>query len=193
MKTLYLDLYMGAAGDMLTAALLELLPDREGFIKRLNAIGLPDVEYKAETAEKRGITGTKVTVTVGGETEDEHHHHPHGHEHSHEHSDLHRIEHIIEHADLPKKVKTDALAVYKIIAEAESQVHGVPVGEVHFHEVGAMDAVADVTAVCLAAAELNPDKIIASPVYVGGGTVKCAHGVLPVPAPANTSSGQFTV
>ena len=181
MRTLYFDLYMGAAGDMLTAALSEILPDGAAFIEKLNAVGLPGVLYRAEKVKKCGVTGTKITVTVGGESEGEH---CHGHEHGHEHSDLHRIEHIIEHAALSEKVKRDVLSVYRIIAEAESQVHGVPVGEVHFHEVGAMDAVADVTAVCMAVEELAPERIVSSPVNVGGGTIKCAHGVLPVPAPA---------
>ena len=94
------------------------------------------------------------------------------------------IEAIFARLDMPEAVKDDALAVYKIIAEAESAVHGVPVAEIHFHEVGAMDAVADVAAVSLLMHELAPARVTASPVHVGSGTVRCAHGVLPVPAPA---------
>jgi uncharacterized protein (TIGR00299 family) protein len=88
------------------------------------------------------------------------------------------------HLNLPDKVKQDVMEVYKIIAEAESKVHGAPVTDIHFHEVGSLDAIADITAVCLLINELKPDKILASPIHVGSGQVRCAHGILPVPAPA---------
>ena len=98
---------------------------------------------------------------------------------------MHDVEHIVrDHLDVPEKVKNDILAVYGLIAEAESHAHGKPVDEIHFHEVGTMDAIADVTAVCLLMNEIAPDKVAVSPVHVGSGTVKCAHGILPVPAPA---------
>ena len=221
MRTLYFDCQMGAAGDMLTAALLELIPDRDQFVERFNALGIPGVCMKAESSEKCGIRGTHVTITVDGEEEESvdyahHHEHEHGghsheHEHDHEltheghthshaldfgeheheghthhhHSGLSDIEHIIkEHLHLPENVQKDVMAVYQIIADAESQVHGVPVTDIHFHEVGTMDAVADVTAVCLLMDELKPERVVASPVHVGSGQVKCAHGILPVPAPA---------
>jgi len=103
---------------------------------------------------------------------------------SHHHSDLHNIEHIIEELALPDKVRADALAVYQLIAEAESHAHGRPVEHIHFHEVGTLDAVADITGVCLLIYLLAPERILASPVHVGCGQVRCAHGVLPVPAPA---------
>ena len=184
MKTLYIDCGMGAAGDMLTAALLELLPDPDGFVARLNALGIPGVAFKRETAVKCGIRGTRMSVTVHGMEEDEgmHDHHNTGHHH---HSGLHDMEHIVrDHLALPEKVREDVMAVYALIAEAESHVHGVPVSEIHFHEVGTMDAVADITAVCLAMHELAVDEVVVSPVHVGSGQVKCAHGILPVPAPA---------
>ena len=189
MKTLYFDCGMGAAGDMLTAALLELHPDPEQFMARLNRLGLPGVHFEAEKAVKCGITGTHMAVTVHGEAEGEHHHHhdhehEHEHHHHHEHHSLHDIAHIVSHLDVPESVRADILAVYDLIAQAESHVHGQSVTEIHFHEVGTMDAVADVTAVCLLIHELAPERIIASPVNVGGGTVHCAHGILPVPAPA---------
>ena len=169
---------MGAAGDMLTAALLELLPEPDTFVERLNSLSIPNVSFKKETAEKCGIKGTHISVTVNGEEEGGamHAHHSHG--------SMHDIEHIVSALRLPEKVKSNVLAVYNIIAEAESCVHGVPVTDIHFHEVGTMDAVADITAVCLLMNELSPDEIIASPVHVGSGHVKCAHGILPVPAPA---------
>lgn len=188
MKTLYLDCGMGAAGDMLTAALIELLPDPDSFVDKLNSLGIPHVKYIKEESVKCGITGTHILVLVEGQEEDEHmheHSHEHGHEHHHHHhSGMHDIEHIIRSLSLPTMVKLDITAVYKIIAEAESKVHGVPVDEIHFHEVGTMDAVADIAAVCLLMNELDPDEVVVSPVHVGSGQVKCAHGILPVPAPA---------
>lgn len=183
MKTLYLDCSMGAAGDMLAAALLELLPDRGGFVERFNRLGIPGVTVSVEPSVKCGVTGTHFRVAVDGAEEDEHLH-EHAHEHHHHHSGLHDIEHIIDSLGLDSVVAADVLAVYRSIAEAESKVHGAPIAEIHFHEVGTMDAVADVTAVCLLMHELSPDAVVVSPVNVGGGTVQCAHGVLPVPAPA---------
>ncbi len=188
MKTLYLDCGMGAAGDMLMAALLELCTEqeKEKFLETMNhRLGLPGVTVEAEPAVKCGITGTHMAVKVHGEEEGSHDHgHSHEHTHSHSHSRLHDIEHIISHMEVSEQVKADVLAVYKLIAEAESHAHGVPVEEIHFHEVGTMDAVADVTGVCLLMEQLEIGQVIASPVHVGSGQVRCAHGILPVPAPA---------
>lgn len=194
MKVLYLDCGMGAAGDMLTAALLELLPEPDAFVERLNGLHVPGVEYVREQTKKCGILGTHVSVRVHGAEEaagdrvdhghhghDAHHDHP---VHHHHHSTLQGIRQIVSGLDLPEKVKRDVVAVYGMIAEAEGHAHGVTVEEVHFHEVGAMDAVADVAAVCLLMDELAPGAVVASPVHVGSGQVKCAHGILPVPAPA---------
>lgn len=175
MRTIYLDCGMGAAGDMLTAALLELMPNQDAFVEELNGLGIPGIRFTAEKCEKCGIFGTHMKVTVLGEEEDDHHHH-HGH--------LADIQGIVSGLPLPTMVKLDILAVYEEIAQAESHVHGVPVEHIHFHEVGTMDAIADVTAVCLLLHRLAPDKIIVSPVHVGSGQVRCAHGILPVPAPA---------
>ena len=91
---------------------------------------------------------------------------------------------VREHLHLPERVKEKMLAAYGLIAEAESRAHGVPVQEIHFHEVGTMDAVADIAAVCLLMDRLAPDEVVVSPVHVGSGQVRCAHGILPVPAPA---------
>lgn len=200
MKTLYLDCGMGAAGDMLTAALLELLPDPDGFVDELNALGIPGVQYRREMSVKCGITGTHMSVTVNGVEESDHSHahhhdhehthdHEHGHEHTHEHAphqhnSLHRIQHIVSDLHLPEAVQRNVMSVYGLIAEAESRAHNVPVTEIHFHEVGTMDAVADVVAVCLLMERLAPERVIVSPIHVGSGHVHCAHGILPVPAPA---------
>lgn len=176
MKTLYLDCGMGAAGDMLTAALLELLPEKDAFVEELNALGIPGVRFAAEKCEKCGILGTHMTVTIHGEEE--------GIDHPHHHGSMGDIRSIVSALPIPTMVKLDILSVYEEIAQAESHVHGIPVEQIHFHEVGAMDAVADITAVCLLLHRLSPDKIIVSPVHVGSGQVRCAHGILPVPAPA---------
>lgn len=183
MKTLYLDCGMGAAGDMLTAALIELFPDPNAVLDELNAIGVPHVAFVKETVQKCGITGTHVSVRVHGATEDAHAHH-HADEHHHAHHSLADIEAVIRALRVPKKVQDDALHVYESIADAESRVHGRPVSEIHFHEVGTLDAIADVTAVCYLMDRLAPQTVCASPIHVGSGTVCCAHGVLPVPAPA---------
>lgn len=220
MKLLYLDCGMGAAGDMLGAALAELLPDdaRDAFTSELNAAGIPGVHVSLDPSVKCGITGTHLTVTVndteekeGGHSYSHDHHHDHQHDHAHDHShshdhshhdhqhdhshshdhhhdhshrSLHDIHHIIDDLKLPEAVRTDILAVYRLIAEAESKAHDKPVSEIHFHEVGTMDAIADIASVCLLLHKLAPDQIIASPIHVGSGQVKCAHGILPVPAPA---------
>ena len=187
MRTLYIDCGMGAAGDMLTAALLELMPNKDAFLHRMNHLGIPGVVVSAEKSVKCGITGTHFSVKVHDVEEDDHLHdhcHDHGHTHDHHHGSMDQIRSIVNGMPIPTMVKLDIMAVYNEIAEAESHAHGVPVDQIHFHEVGSMDAVADITAVCLLMHELNVDKIVASPVHVGSGTVRCAHGVLPVPAPA---------
>ena len=201
MKTLYFECKMGAAGDMMMAAMLELHGNPADFLDRLNKAGIPGVVVTAEASVKCGITGTRVKVEINGQeegcaadrhTHDEHEHTSHGHdahthrEHEYEHkrNSYNNIEHLIGHLNVSNAVKKNALEVYKLIAEAESHTHGVPVNQIHFHEMGEMDAVADIVSVCMLIEELGPELILASPVNVGGGHVRCAHGILPVPAPA---------
>lgn len=209
MKTLYLDCSMGAAGDMLTAALLELFPNAEEQVEKLNGLGIEGVVFERQDSIKCGIKGTHMSVKINGEEEGEHfhsheyehhehehhehdhhehHEHEHHHEHSHGHSHVHRsmrdIKEIVNNIKISEKVKRDVMEVYGYIAEAESVAHNVDVSEIHFHEVGTMDAIADITAVCFLIDELGVEKIVASPINVGSGHVHCAHGVLPVPAPA---------
>lgn len=213
MKILYLDCRMGVAGDMLMAALLELLPEgeRQGFIDKLNGLGIPGVHAAMHRTAKCGVMGTHVAVTVHGEDEEDFHHHAHEHAHGehdhphhehehghsehdhphhehghghHHHASLADIAAVIDALDVPDAVKKRAAAVYTEIAKAESAVHGREVGEVHFHEVGAMDAVADVVGVSWLLDMLAPERIVVSPVRTGFGQVRCAHGILPVPAPA---------
>ncbi len=223
MKMLYLDCGAGAAGDMLTSALYELLgtEERKTFLEKMNSLGLEGVDVLARKAVKMGITGTQIRVLIHGEEEesvdllqghdhekhehdhvhehhdhnhhnhdhDHHHDHDHDHDHDHVHSEhvhysMSEIERTIHRMPLPVSVKMDAIAVYNELAEAESHVHGIPVSEIHFHEVGRLDAIVDIVAVCYLMKLLGPDRIVASTVSTGSGYVRCAHGVLPVPAPA---------
>jgi len=222
MKTLYLDLPMGAAGDMLSAALYELLneEERKSFIEEINNAGIPGVKITTEKSEKCGITGTHFKVTVDGQEEEshdahehshehhhneehsydhhhehehshEHHHeeaheheHTHDHEHHHHHTSMAEIENIIKSLKIPENVKADVIEVYKLIAAAESNAHGKPVTDIHFHEVGTMDAIADITSACLLFNKIGAKNIFSSAINVGSGQVHCAHGILPVPAPA---------
>ena len=201
MRTIYLDCSMGAAGDMLMAALLELLPEKDTFLQKMQSLGLPGLEISAEPSVKCGITGTHMRVLVHGEEEGHPHEHAaeepfhshadapeaahaHVHVHPHHHTDLDELTHRISHLNVSEAVRSNILAVYQSIADAESRVHGVPVEQIHFHEVGSLDALADVTGVCLLMELLAPEQVLASPVHVGSGQVRCAHGILPVPAPA---------
>ena len=208
MKTLYLDCGMGAAGDMLASALFELLPDPDALLAELNALGIPGVRYARESACRCGITGTRLRVSVFGREEacdcpdgqahihdHEHDHghdhghdhdHDHGHEdhHEHSHTGLKEVESLVAGMAVGARVKENILSVYRAIAAAEGRVHGLPADRVHFHEVGSLDAVADITAVCLLIEKIAPDEVIASPVRTGYGQIRCAHGILPVPAPA---------
>jgi len=193
MKTLYLECGMGAAGDMLMAALYELLSEeqRRDFLETMNGLGLPGVEVTPVPAKTGGISGTHMRVTVHGHEEHEHHHGHNGHEHDRHHHHHHatpgHIGEIIDGLSMPQEIKERARQVYDAIAQAEAQAHGCPVGDVHYHEVGALDAVADVAGVCYAMYLLDPDLVTASPVHVGSGTVTCAHGIMPVPAPATAA------
>ena len=202
MRTLYIECNMGAAGDMLMSALYELMDEeqKEEFMKRMNGLGLPGVKITPRKAVTCGISGTHMEVTVYGEEEHEpgeEHAGPHTDHHGHEHAELHADHHhhadplhiaeLIGGLDLPEEVRDNAGKVYDAIADAEAKAHGCPVEQVHFHEVGALDAVADVTGVCYAIYLLKPERIVVSPVHVGSGTVRCAHGIMPVPAPATAN------
>lgn len=178
MRVIYLDCSMGAAGDMLTAALLELHPEPERFVEKMNSALGGMARLCAQRQSKRGIMGLHVSVDIGGDREGEE---P---AHSHRHVSVSQIYQIIDALPLPKKTRRDARAVYAMLAEAESAVHGQSMESIHFHELGTMDALADIVSVCQLMEELAPERVLASPVTVGSGTVKCAHGLMPVPAPA---------
>lgn len=180
MKIIYLDCGMGASGDMLMGALSELT-DQKKFMEVMNTAGIKDVSVQAAAGSKCGIVGTHMEVKVHGREEAEEI--PHTEEHHH-HASMEDIRHMISSLHVSDAVKKNAIAVYTLIAEAESKVHGVPVSEIHFHEVGMKDAVADVVGCCVLMEMIKADRVYASNIAVGSGRVKCAHGILPVPAPA---------
>jgi uncharacterized protein (TIGR00299 family) protein len=182
MKILYLDCGMGASGDMILGALLSLARNQTKFLKAINSIGIPRVKISRKTLVKNGVAGNKVFVKIDGIEEG--HHHGHSDKHLHHHRKLQDVNKIINKLKISKGVKDAALAVYQSIAQAEGKAHNCEVSQIHFHEVGELDAISDIVGCCMLIEEIGADKIAASPVNVGGGFVKCAHGVLPVPAPA---------
>ena len=189
MRTLYLDCRMGAAGDMLAAALLELQPDRDAALARIGALGLDGVSASASRVARAGLSGTLFDVSINGEAEGDHrHHHDHERHHGHHHhATTAEIAAQIEALNASDQVKADVRSVYRIIAEAEAEAHGRPVAEIHFHEVGAKDAICDIASVSLLVEALGPVRIVSSVPEAGGGFVRCAHGTLPVPAPATVN------
>ena len=183
MKVLYYDCFCGISGDMNLGALIDLGVDKEYIIKELSKLKL-DSEYKIkiEKTTKKGISGTKVDVNLS-------HHHHHNDDHHHHgqqgsHRNLTDIEKIINDSNLSERVKTISLNMFMKVAEAEAKVHGKSLYEVHFHEVGATDSIIDFVGAAVCLDYLKVDRIMASSVQVGGGFVKCAHGIIPVPAPA---------
>ncbi|MBQ3341838.1 MAG: nickel pincer cofactor biosynthesis protein LarC [Kiritimatiellae bacterium] len=187
MRTLYLECRMGAAGDMLAAALLSLQSDADAALRRLNGLGIDGVEVSVGKAERAGLAGLLVDVSVNGESEDPHCHHHGHHHHHHHHATMAEIDSRIGSLNASDAVKEHVRAVYRLIADAEAEAHGRPVGEVHFHEVGALDAICDIASVSLLLEMLGDVRIVASVPEVGGGFVSCAHGTLPVPAPATVN------
>lgn len=196
MRILYLDCGMGAAGDMLAGALVSLLSkeEQESFIKMINNIGVDGVKVSLSDDAKCGIAGKHFKVEIDGVEEHSHdvheheHHHEHEQEYGHHHEHHHHgkgpfpkeLEAVAEKLDCPNDIQK----VYELLAEAEAKVHGKDVSEIHFHEVGMKDALIDIASVVYLMNKLKVDKVVVSPVNVGFGKVKCAHGILPVPAPA---------
>ena len=179
MRMLYLECNAGASGDMMLGALAGLL-DNPGELKpMLESAGIPGIRVEVEKGETFGIAGIRVRILVDGEEE--------GHGHHHTHRSLSNITDIIKGLDISDGARENAVAVYRLIAEAEAEAHGEPVDLVHFHEVGALDAVADIVGVCMLIEKLSVGRVIASPVRTGFGQVHCAHGMLPIPAPATAS------
>ena len=178
MRELFIDASRGLAGDMLSAALLQLFEDPEDMLAQLRAIGLPGIRFDLESASSYSIAGAHLRVTYRGEEE--------GVSPAHHSRSLGEIESIISELKLSDRLKKQVSAVYHRIAEAESRVHGTAVELVHFHELGAMDAVADICAACFLVDALRVDRVTVSPVCTGYGSVRAAHGVMSVPAPATS-------
>jgi uncharacterized protein (TIGR00299 family) protein len=191
MKTLYLECSMGAAGDMLTAALYELLGnnDKKTFLKQINSLGFNNISITVQSIEKNVIKGTKIHVKIHGHEEYEKNSYHTGHNHSYKysHTNLKTIGNIISKLKVSKKVKDNAVNIYNIIAKAEAKAHRKPVTQIHFHEVGEIDAIIDIVSVCLLLDKISPNEIISSPINIGKGHLHCTHGILSVPAPATAN------
>ena len=177
MKTLYLDASAGASGDMLMGALYGLCPDRPAFLAAMAALPIPGLALHPEPRED----GVHLAVTLHGHEEGSHT------GHSHPHRTLAGVLATLRAFPLPPAVLDHACAVYDARAGAAAKAHGQPVAEIHFHEVGMDDALADIAGVSLLLDRLSPDEIVCTPIAVGSGTVRCAHGELPVPAPATAN------
>jgi hypothetical protein len=177
MKILYYDCFSGISGDMNLAALLDLGVDKEYLKTELSKLNLDsEFEIRAGRDSRKGIFGTKVDIMLK---------HDHGyHSHDQEERNLHCIENIINSSSLSENVKRMSLDMFRKVAEAEAKVHGKPLHEVHFHEVGAIDSIVDMVGAAVCIDFLGVDKVMSSPVELGGGFVRCAHGLIPVPAPA---------
>lgn len=201
MRELYLECYSGISGDMTVAALLDLGVPGEYLMKELEKLHLDGYEIKISRTKKNQITATDFDVILKDEHKEEHgHEHVHTHvndedvkecheqEHSHEHTHVHNsyreIKEFILASELSDKVKEMILKIFQVIAEAEAQVHGTAVDEVHFHEVGAVDSIVDISAAAICLDYLGFDSIVTSEIWEGKGHVWCQHGRIPVPAPA---------
>ncbi len=195
-RILYLDARAGVSGDMFVGALLDAGASLGVIREHVAGLGVGGIRLEARKVTRRGVVGTKfhvldpetrAPVDQAPSAHPGHHHggrhHGHGHPH-HPRRGLREILAIIGEAPLPEPVGRDAAGVFRLLAAAEARVHGTTPDEVHFHEVGALDAIADIVAGCSAFHQLGVDEAWCSPVHVGSGTVRCAHGVLPVPAPA---------
>lgn len=171
MPDLYLDCSSGVSGDMLVGALLDLGASIDELDAALQPLALEGFQLRAEQVTKRGVRAAQFHVDVDPSVRQPHRH-------------LKPILESIARAGLPEPVARGAAATFQRLGEAEAAVHGVPIEKVHFHEVGAIDSIVDIVGAHFVAHRLGINRIIASPLHVGGGTVKCAHGIMPVPAPA---------
>lgn len=172
MRVLSYDCFSGISGDMNLGAMLDLGIERDYLVKELKKLNLSGWEFQAEKDQRHGIMGTRVTIAQTG--------------HHHAHRRLADIENILKNSDLTSKIKEISLKIFKKIADAEAHVHGIPVNDIHFHEVGAIDSIIDITGAAICYDALNVDAVHVSEIELGSGFVKCEHGSLPVPAPATT-------
>ncbi len=195
MNILYYDCFSGISGDMNLAAMIDLGAEPDILKSELAKLGLADeFSLKISQDSRKGIFGTRVDVELPhehhhGHDHGHHHHdheHTHAHHHHHEHRNLKDIEELISSSNLSDKVKTTSLAIFKRVAEAEAKIHGSTIYEVHFHEVGATDSIVDIVGAAICFHELEIDQVWCSSIELGGGFVNCAHGKMPVPAPATS-------
>lgn len=170
MSILYYDCSAGISGDMHLAALFDLGVDYDELVLGLNGLGLNGYGVQASRASRKGVTGTQVRVVIDPKQP--------------EYRSLRQIEAIIGSSTLRETIQARAVAVFRRLAEAEARIHDTSPDRIHFHEIGALDAIVDIVGGCIALDRLNVDRILCSPVELGSGLAYCAHGVLPVPAPA---------
>jgi len=177
LKILYYDCFAGISGDMNLGAMIDLGVDPEYLRAELRKIEIGPYEIRVTRDQRRGIFGTKLDVILpSGEGAPA--------AHGHGHRSFKDIAGLIEKSNFSDGIKSTSLDIFMKIARAEAKIHGHSIDEVHFHEVGAIDSIVDVVGAAICFDYLKVDKILSSPVQVGGGFVKCAHGMLPVPAPA---------
>lgn len=203
-KTLYLECYSGISGDMTVAALLDLGADREVLKESLKSLPVGGFRTEITRVKKSGLDACDFSVILEQDNHDHdmeylhgseksytgHHEHHHGHTYSHEHPHEHRgmkeITEIIQKSEMTARAKKMAMRVFGILAQAESKAHGVPVEEVHFHEVGAVDSIVDIAAIAICMDNLDISNVIVPVLYEGTGFIRCQHGQIPVPVPAVT-------
>ena len=190
MRTLYLDCFAGISGDMTLGAFLDLGVKEETLLEGLKKLKAHGYRIEISRKAKNGIMGTDVDVILEGEehfheheTSDAHSHSQGAHDHHHDRN-LHSIETLIDNSDLDENIKQLSKAMFLKVAEAESKIHGKPIEEIHFHEVGAIDSIVDIVGVALCINDLKVDRVVSSSLHTGTGFVHCQHGVIPVPAPA---------
>lgn len=194
MKVLYFDCFSGISGDMVLGALIDCGIDPERFISEINKLNIEGYSIKVTRGAKNGISGIDVDVQLDNDKDgdhgchegnDDHSAHDHdSHNKAHHHRNLQDIEYIIDNSALKQNVKDVSKKIFRKLAYAEAKVHGKPVEEVHFHEVGAVDSIIDITGTAICLDLLGVEKVIGSAVNTGMGFVKCQHGIIPVPGPA---------
>ncbi len=171
MKILYYDCFAGISGDMNLGALIDLGVDATYLTSELEKLNIEGFHLEIKKDQRRGISGTKADVVIENQENEKHRH-------------LRHVEEIVNGSSLPERVKINALKIFDLIAVAEAKIHNIPKERVHFHEVGALDSIADIVGAAICLDYLNVDKVMSSSIQLGGGMVKCAHGIMPVPAPA---------
>ena len=183
MKILHFQGIGGASGDMLLAALADLGVDLKKIQRQLASLHLEPFKILSRTFGSHGLHGTQIDVKLSAHhlTPDTRHSAHHHHHHGRSFRDIRRL---IEHSELPDAVRAESIAVFQRLAESEAKMHAVAVDDVHFHEIGAVDSIVDIVGACLAKFSLGVEQVVVDPLPLGSGTVHCAHGVYPVPAPA---------